>query len=190
MKTIDCIKVASLTFLVSAGAFAGQRDQPHLVQMQKVDGLEVSLVLPSNQAAVGQPFRVKLIVKNVSNSAITLGYDSSFLKTVKLTIFNLTESTVVPLTLYGMRERERDSGKYREIVIKPDKSVVFSEPMLGWLFDLSIPADYRLELQWLPGTVYARPPEKKFEPATLAGEFTVVPAAGLSQALIARPETP
>ncbi len=74
----------------------------------------------------------------------------------------------MPLTLWGNSVVNRSLVRTKDRVLRPGEDVSFFHPMLGWQYDLSVPARYRIEVTWSKLLQAYLPP---VEPPVLTAEF-------------------
>lgn len=148
-------------------------------ESKRIGNLEVTVSLPSGDLWIGKPFPVEVSVKNVGDSIARFGDTSDFLRNFDVKIFDLTYSQPVGLTRHGRTSRQRMTGRYREISLEPGEVFIFRHPMLGWDFDLSVPARYRIELSWIPSTLRTKPPAVEPDQVRFALEILANPDADL-----------
>lgn len=70
--------------------------------------------------------------------------------------------------------RRRAYVRFKAVTLAPGEETSFYHPMLGWFFDLSVPARYRIEVTW-PWATAVRPDVPKESQATLTAEFALNP---------------
>ncbi len=179
MKTI--LKLACIVCLGS-GWLRGA-DALSYAETKRLDPFEVTFSVPSTSGLIGKPFVIELRVTNVSAVDQKLGYLEGFLQATKVQVFNLTTSDEAPLTLLGRNEQDSISQRYLEKKLAPGESVTLRVPMLQRLFDLTLPARYRIEVLWLPQTAKISPTLEEYQamkanpPKSLAfaAEFSMNP---------------
>lgn len=179
MKTLlklACIVCLGCGWLRGADALA-------YAETKRLDSFEVTFSIPSTSGLIGKPFVIELRVKNVSEVDQKLGYLERFLQATKVQVFNLSKSDKVPLTLLGRNEQDSISQRYLEKNLAPGESVTLRIPMLQQLFDLTLPARYRIEVSWLPQTARIAPTIEEYQAMkanppkalTFAAEFMMNP---------------
>lgn len=162
---------------VIGGALAGGavlcQAEP-IITTAKMGDLELTLILESDNAYIGRPYPVEVVVKNTRESDIVLVKFSEFLLNIDVKVFNLFDASLVPMSIQGKGAINRALVRSKEVKLRPGEETSFFHPMLGWSFDLSVPSRYRIEVTW-NGAVAGEPQRSIESLPTLTAEFALNP---------------
>lgn len=148
---------------LSVVSFAGS-----VVATAKDGDLEISLILEGDQALLGKPYPIEVVVRNAGKADVTLFKQDSFFRDFDVKVFNLHAQAPAPLTLAGKADLNRALVRMHDVVLHPGEELTFFHPFLGWHYDLSLPSRYRIELTM---SGFLRTHMATGEPPTLAAEF-------------------
>lgn len=173
MKTTWLLaRLALCGALFGIGAFCSAGP---IITTARVGDLELSLILESDNAYIGRPYPVEVVVKNIGTSeAVLFTVRNEFLKNFEVKVFDLFAASPVPLTLQGKRAQDMSLERTKEVKLAPGEETSFFHPMLGWFFDLSVPSNYRIELTWT-WAMAVKPELPQGSQPTLTAEFGLNP---------------